>query len=73
MRHDKQRPLFCPFPVIRMDVFLSGLYVNSMNRRVILLLDILFLGRRVDDVYFVTLEVEERVEVVGRDYACNQA
>lgn len=73
MRHDKQRPLFCPFPEIRMNVFLPGLNVNSMNRSVILLLNILFLSRRIDDVHLVTLQVEERVEIIGRYYASNQA
>ena len=73
MGHDKQRPLLGPFPVIRMDVFLSGLDINSMNRSEILLLDIPLLGGWINDVYFISLQVEERVEVVGGDYARNQA
>ena len=39
----------------------------------ILLLDVLFFGRRLDDVQLAALEVEEGVEVVGCDDACDQA
>ena len=57
--HNKQGPLLHPFPVIRMNVVLSCLHVNCMDWSVILLLDVLFFGRRLDDVQLAALEVEE--------------
>lgn len=72
VRHNKQRSLLNALSVIRMDVFLSGFNVHCMDRSVIFLLNILFLSRRINDVDFGSLEVEEGVEVVCCDYTCDK-